>query len=76
MLFRSDAFHSETFFGYAYDAGDHCLREYPPPRFCSLVARLTVLTYVSTVNYRFKEDPDPAALPEYGDATAGDGDMW
>ena len=64
------AWHFEDYYEYPFDSGDH--------RVCKLLWRLRdemkalTLWYCVLVRYAFKQDPDTAILPEYGDARVGE----
>jgi hypothetical protein len=57
------AFHTEAYFGYTFDAGEH--------RVCAcfqLSDMVEPLTTLISDRYAFKENPDTSILPPYGDA--------
>jgi hypothetical protein len=68
ICWPKDAAYAEDYFGHMFDAGEHRLRRccnHPAPR-----------VLIFSVRYAFKEQADPAVLPEYGQATLDMGPSW
>jgi hypothetical protein len=66
-----EAFHSEDYFGYTFDAGEHRICESLKASICTLSNKVIHLD-----RYAFKANADPNIVPAYGYASLADPYTW